>query len=327
MRKLGSASSLVKLAFSGLLLCALSGISHAQGYPDKPIKIVMPWSDGFPANSTRLYTNRLAERYKQPIVVEVRAGAGGEVAGRQVVNAPKDGYTLLATGSSITIRGVVDSKNVDPDKELQPIAQLVTTPYVIVAKAGKYGNFKTFLANAQAAQGKINFASAGVGTGMHFLGELINNSAKIKMVHIPYASGARQLQAVIAGDVEVAIISLVTAWPQIKAGVLEALVVSSTNRSKTLPNVPSLVESGLKDIPAMGAWIALFGPKNLDPAVVKSLSEQIRAIGNDPAVIETAHSWGAEIPDTRLSYLEEVISTEKKSWARLVEQNNLSTGK
>lgn len=327
MRITPSASLSRKLCFTAMLFLGFAGAASAQAYPDKPIKIIMPWGDGFPANSTRLYANGLGERLKQPIVVEVRAGAGGEVAARQVLASPKDGYTLLATGSSITIRGVVDEKNVDPERELQPIAQLVTTPYVIVAKAGKFGNFQKFLASAQAAPGKINFASAGVGTGMHFLGELINNNAKINIVHIPYASGARQLQAVLAGDVDIAIISLVTAWPHIKSNMMEALAVSSTSRSKALPTVPTLAESGVKDIPSMGAWIALFGPKGMDPNIVKILSATIIDIANDPANIETAISWGGELPDTRVAYLEQVVSAEKKSWSRLVKENKLSTGK
>lgn len=313
--------------FAGIVLLATCSAGFAQTWPDKPIRIVMPWSDGFPANSIRLYANGLGERYKQPVVVEVKPGAGGEVAARQVLSAPKDGYTLLGTGSSVAIRAVVDDKSVDPEKDLQPIAQLVTTPYVIVAKTGKYGNIANFLGNAQSAPGKINFASAGVGTGMHFLGELINTNAKINIVHIPYPTGSRQLQAVLAGDVEIAIISLVTAWPQIKAGALEALAVSSTRRSKALPNVPTLVEAGVKDIPDMGAWIALFGPKGMDQAIVRSLSERIRAIANEPATLDTVAGWGAELPDTRVAALEEVIAAEKKSWGRLVKEKNLGTGK
>lgn len=326
MHILNRASALARAGVAAIVLSAVSGFALAQTYPDKPVKIIMPWADGFPASSVRLYADRLAERYKQPMVVEVRPGAGGEVAAKAVVPAPKDGYTLLGTGSSIAIRTVMDEKNVDPDKELQPIAQLVTTPYVIVAKAGKYASISDFLASARARPGKTNFASAGVGTGMHFLGELININANIDMVHIPYATGSRQLQGLLSGDVEVAIISLVTAWPQIKAGTLDALAVSTTTRSKTLPKVPTLKEAGIGGIPSMGAWIALFGPKNMDPAVVKSLSTHVQAIAADPAVIETALGWGAEIPDTSMAALQEVIAAETKSWRRLVKEKNLTGG-
>lgn len=325
MHTLSRAAMVAKRTFAGLALLVIANSAAAQGYPDKPIRIIMPWVDGFPASSVRLYADRLAERYKRPVVVEVKSGAGGEVAARQVVPAPNDGYTLLGTGSSIAIRTVVDNKNVDPDKELQPIAQLVTTPYVIVAKAGKYKSIGDFLASAKAAPGKMNFASAGVGTGMHFLGELINGNAGINMVHVPYQTGSRQLQGLMSGDVDIAIISLVTAWPQIKAGALDALAVSSAARSKSMPNVPTLLEAGVKGIPSIGAWIALFGPRNMDPAVVQSLSEAIRSIASDPTVVETVSGWGGEIPDTRTAALEEVIAAETKSWARLVKEKNLGT--
>jgi tripartite-type tricarboxylate transporter receptor subunit TctC len=297
--------------------------ARAQAYPDKPVKVLMPWLDGFPANSTRLYTKELTERLKQQVIVDVRPGAGGEVAAKQVISAPPDGYTLLSTGSSITIRAVSDANNADGERDLRPIAQLVTTPYVIVAKAGTYGTFANFLAAARANPGKINYASAGVGTGMHFLGELLNANAGIQTVHVPYATGSRQLQAVLAGDVQIAIISLVTAWPQVKAGQFEALAVSSHKRSRVAGQVPTLLEVGIKDVPDIGAWIALFGPRNMDAATVKLLSDHIAAIAATPAVIETVTSWGADIPDTRSAYLEEVIRSEKQTWARLIKEKAL----
>jgi len=315
-------SNLLRLAAATCLVC-FAGVSAAQAYPDKPVKILMPWADGFPANTTRLYGKELAERYKQAMVVDVRAGAGGELAAKQVIQAAPDGYTLLSTGSSITIRAVSDKNNADGERDLKPIAQLITTPYVIVAKTGKYGSFKGFLDAARAKPGSINFASAGVGTGMHYLGELLNVNTGINIVHVPYNTGGRQLQAVLAGDVQVAIISLVTALPQINAGQLEALAVSSHKRSRVAPNVPTLIEAGVKDVPDIGAWIALFGPKNMDPAVARSLSEKIASIAADPAVIQTVTSWGADIPDTRSSYLEEIIRAEKTTWARLMKEKNL----
>lgn len=312
------------------LSCAIwtcAATAQTTAYPDKAVKVLMPWSDGFPANATRLYGNLLAEQLKQPFVVDVRPGAGGELAARQVIQTAPDGYSLLSTGSSITIRSVLDKANADADRDLKPIAQLVTTPYVIVAKTGKYGSFKGFLDAAHAQPGAINFASAGVGTGMHYLGELLNVNAGIQIVHVPYSSGSRQLQAVLAGDVHIAIISLVTALPQIKAGALEPLAVSSHRRSRVAPDVPTLREVGVKDMPDIGAWIALFGPKNLDAAVARILSDRIAAIATDPVVAQTVASWGADIPDTSAAYLEGVIRTEKATWSRLMKDKNLVESK
>ncbi|WP_454688331.1 tripartite tricarboxylate transporter substrate binding protein [Achromobacter aloeverae] len=282
----------------------------------------MPWIDGFPANSARLFSQELATRYKQAFVVEPRPGAGGEIAARQVIAAPPDGYTLLVTGSSITIRAASNEKNADGLRDLQPIAQITTTPYVIVAKAGRFKTFKNLLAEARSSQ-KINFASAGIGTGMHYLGELINISAGVKMMHIPYNTGSRQLAAVMGGDVDIAIISLVTAWPYIHAGTMEALAVSSETRSPIAPDIPTLHELGLKDVPAIGAWIAVFGPKNLDPAVVKSLSKNISEIAKDPATQETIKGWAAELPDTRTAALENVVGSETRFWKKLIKERNL----
>ncbi|MBF5007237.1 Bug family tripartite tricarboxylate transporter substrate binding protein [Diaphorobacter caeni] len=317
-----SISRRLMLALGSLALCGATS-AYAQSYPHKPVKIVMPWNDGFPANSTRLFSQELAAQYGQAFVVEPKPGAGGEVAAKQVIGAPADGYTLLVTGSSITIRAATDDKNADGLRDLQPIAQITTTPYVIVAKTGKYKTFKNLLAHAKEPQARLNFASAGVGTGMHYLGELINLSAGVQMVHVPYNTGSKQLAAVMGGDVDIAIISLVTAWPHITAGTMEALAVSSAERSAVATNVPTLHELGFKDVPAIGAWIAVFGPKNLDPAIVKSLSEKITSIAKAPATQETVKGWAAELPDTSTAALTNVLRTETSFWRKLIKERNL----
>lgn len=313
-----------KLAFviASLALC-FATTGFAQIYPNKPVKVIMPWNDGFPANSTRLFSQELATIYKQAFVVEPKPGAGGEVAAKQVIGAPPDGYTLLVTGSSITIRAATNEKNADGLRDLQPIAQITSTPYVIVSNAGKYKTFKNFLTQAKGSPSKVNFASAGVGTGMHYLGELINISAGTQMVHVPYNTGSKQLAAVMAGDVDIAIISLVTAWPHIRAGTMEALAVSSAERSAIAREVPTLHELGLRDVPAIGAWIAVFGPKDMDPAVVKSLAEKITEISKSPATQETVKGWAAELPDSSTNALTNILRTETAFWKKLIKDRNL----
>ncbi|WP_420991712.1 tripartite tricarboxylate transporter substrate-binding protein [Cupriavidus sp. 30B13] len=299
--------------------------SIAADYPEKPIRILMPWGDGFPANSPHLYGQELAKRLKQPVVLEVRAGAGGEIAARQVRGAPRDGYTLLATGTSITTSWASHPGNVDPENELQPVGQIVMTPYVIVARSGRFNSFRNFLAAARAAPGTLNYASPGIGTGMHFLGELIKTNSGIDMVHVPYATGARQLQAVLGGDVDIAIISLVTALPQIRSGRLEALAVSTTARSKVMAEVPTLAESGVPGMPNIASWIALFAPRGVPPAVLARLSEHIAAVSNEPAVRDTVAQWGAEIPDTSSGQLGRTVRAEKAVWARLAKEKHITT--
>lgn len=317
-----SVSKKIPRIVAGLAL-GFAMAASAQAYPDKPVRVVMPWNDGFPANSTRLFAQELGARYQEAFVVEPKPGAGGEVAAKQIMISPKDGYALLVTGSSITIRAATNEKNADGLRDLQPIAQITTTPYVIVAKTGRYGNFAKLLEQARANPGKINFASAGVGTGMHYLGELINISGDVRMVHIPYSTGSKQLQALMAGDVDIAIISLVTAWPYIHAGSLEALAVSSAERSTVATAVPTLHELGMQDVPAIGAWIAVFGPKDMDPAIVKSLSREITAIAEAPATRETVKSWAAELPDTSTAALASVLRSETAFWKKLIKEKNL----
>jgi len=324
--KLTRVNLMIRVFLGSTATCAVLAVNplaYADGYPAKPVVVLTPWSDGFPANSVRLYASELAKRLGQPFVVQPKPGAGGEVAAKSVIPAMPDGYTLLGTGSSITIRAVTDKKNADGERDLQPIAQITTTPYVIVAKAGRFGSFGKFLREAKSKPKKIDFASAGVGTGMHYLGELINANADVQIVHIPYGTGSAQLQAVLAGDVHAAIISLVTALPQIRAGALEALAVSSDARSKAAPDIPTLKESGIDGLPPIGAWIALFGPKNMASAVVDRLSETIAAMAKDPAMIAQVVNWGAEIPDTSVAALQKVIRAETASWVKLIEEQGL----
>jgi len=211
----------------------------------------------------------------------------------------------------------------DPMKDLQPIAQLVATPYVIVSRAGAYADFDKFLEGARDSRKKLNYASPGVGSGMHFLGEMIKTSAGIDMVHIPYASGARQLQALLAGDVDIAIISLVTALPQIRIGKLDALAVSTATRSPELPAVPTLTEKKLRGVPAISSWIALFGPAGLPADILDALSSQITAAAGDDDLRKLVASWGAEVPDTRRTSLEHVVQTEKALWSKVAKEKNI----
>lgn len=317
------AMSLIRLAALGLGLAAWTAPTRAEGYPDHPIRIILPWADGFPANAPRLYAQEISKRLGQPIVLEIRPGAGGEIAARQVRAAAPDGYTLLATGTSITTSWASHPGNVDPEQDLRAIGQLVTTPYVIVARQGHFGSLARLLDAARRTPGKLNYASPGIGSGMHFLGELIKSNAHVDMVHVPYATGSQQLQAVLAGDVDIAIISLVTALPQIKAGKLEALAVSTTTRSKVAPEIPTLAESGVPGIPNIASWIALFGPSAMPAPLRDRLAAEIAAVAAQGNVGATVADWGAELPDTSAAFLARSVSVEKKVWFQLAKEKNL----
>lgn len=318
------ASSAIIQATLGMCCALALTAAHGQSYPNKPIHIIVPWADGFPANSAHLFADALAKELGQPTIVEVKGGAGGEIAARNVKAAAPDGYTLLATGVSITTAWATQAGNTDPERELQSVGQLVQTPYVIVAQAGKYGTLSNFVESAKRSPGKLNYASPGIGTGMHLLGELINSTAGIEVVHVPYATGSRQLQGVLSGDVDIAIISLVTALPQIRAGKLDALAVSTTTRSRVVPNVPTLAEAGVSGIPSIGSWIALFAPKGLPPTVAARLSTALAKASTDSSLGETVASWGAEVPNVSANHLHDVVVLEKGIWSTVAKTRNIA---
>lgn len=317
----------VVLSFAIIMaLCfvALCSSVYAADYPGRTVSMLMPWSGGYPYNSARLYSEGLSDLYGESFVVVVTPGAGGEIAARKVI-ASDNPHTLLVTGSSVGIRAVSHEYNVNPLVDLQPIAQLTTSPYVIVAKAGRFDSIQQMINVAKkGTSDNLFYASAGVGTGMHYLGELMNAGLGIDMEHVPYESGSKEMHAVLSGNVDVAILSQTSALPQVKAGTLDVLAVSAAKRSPQLPDTPTLNEMpGLENLPPIGAWIGLFGPADMDEDVVQALSERIQAIAQEPGSIKTVRMWGADIPDASVKYFRALIQREMKLWKDVIEEYDL----
>jgi tripartite-type tricarboxylate transporter receptor subunit TctC len=273
-----------------------AGNAVAQEYPNKPIRLVVPFAPGGGVDVlARLLAAKLPEFLGQPVVVEHRPGAGGNVGADTVAKAPPDGYTLLLTTSGHAASpALYRTLPFDAAKDFAPVTQVVASTLVLVANPGLPAtSTKELIALAKQKPGGLNYGSSGPGAPLHLAMEMLKSAAGIDIVHIPYRGDAPLATAVIAGDVQVGIVPQATGLQHIKAGAVRALGVVTVKRSPALPDVPTIGET----VPGFdaGVWNGIFAPANTPPDIVariqrdvaKALAtaevgDRIRAVGNEP---------------------------------------------
>ena len=273
----------VSIAAGALLLLAAS--AQAQDWPQRPVRVVVPFGAGSsPDILARIVNDRLAQRLGQPVIVENKPGAGGNAGTDLVAKAAPDGQTFLLSVNAPLVYNTVLYRNLpyDPFRDLVPVSLAATTPNVCAANAQLgIDSVKGWLDALRRNPGKYNFASTGNGSISHLGVELIKARTQSFAVHIPYASSAQAVTALVQGDVQFACLPPVTVMPQVKAGRLKALGVTSAERSALLPELPTLRESGLPDIQAV-PWFAYMAPKGTPQPVVDRMSREIAAVLAEP---------------------------------------------
>ena len=297
----------------------LSSNLSAQNYPNKPIKMVVPYAAGGSADIlSRPISNAMGQALGQTVFTELRPGAGGNIGAEFVAKSAPDGYTLLFASLSLSTSVSFAKLNFDPRSDLKPIAGIATLPSVLLV-SGK-SNIKNFddLIN-EAKKSNVNFASAGPTTGSHLFGELIKSRSKTDMVHIPYKGSGAAYPDLIAGRITFMFDVMGSALPQVKSGQVRAIAVTSTKRSSALPDVPTLNELGYPGFD-VGTWFGIFAPSAIPTAIQNRLEEAVLAALNTPEVINQLASVMAEpVPrkgaDFGRWYLED---TEK--WAKLAKE-------
>ncbi|GAB3649803.1 Bug family tripartite tricarboxylate transporter substrate binding protein [Ramlibacter alkalitolerans] len=308
------------LAAATVLACGAGG-AFAQPFPGKPIRLLV----GFPPGGgvdiiARAISQRLGERLGQPVIVENRPGAGGNIAAEMVARAAPDGSTLLVSAvSSLAISAsLYKNPRYDLLKDFTPVAVVASVPNVLVVNpAVKARNVAELIALAKANPGRINFGSAGNGTTVHFAGELFKSMADIDIVHVPYKGAAPAMSDLLAGQVQIMFDFLSAANAHIRSGKLVALGVTGAKRSPLLPNVPTIAEAGLPGYEVLGAF-GVMAPAGTPPEIVQRLNHDIRDVVKLPDVRERLVSSAATPEYETPEEFAATLKAEVAKWARIV---------
>ncbi|SEJ77680.1 tripartite tricarboxylate transporter substrate binding protein [Achromobacter sp. NFACC18-2] len=292
-------------------LCAAS-TAAAAGYPDRPIRLIVPTSPGSTADVVaRVVAENLGKALAQPLIVENLAGAAGIPGTRQLVSAKPDGYTLGIVSSNHAINpSLYKSLPYDTVRDITPISVIGTTPLVVVV--GENSPYKTMgdlLKAAREQPGKINYGSSGTGSVLHLAGELLKSKAGVDMMHIPYKGGNALITDVMSGQIQVAFLATPSVLAQVQAGKLRALAVSTPGRLAVLPDVPTLDEAGVNGY-SYDAWIALIGPAGLPADIVQKLQAATRQTMQSAPVLKALSPQGFVAQGTSASEAAQTLAAE-----------------
>ena len=268
-----------------LLLLLVGGQnSFAQDYPNKPIRLVVPFAaGGAPDVLARLTGAKLADRLGQAVVIENKLGAGGNLAYDMVAHSAPDGYTLLLASTGIATNvSLYKDLPYDAARDFAPITLMASSPHVLVVNPSvKAVSVKELIALAKAKPGQLTFASSGRGTVLHLAGEMFKNMAGVNLLHVPYGGSSQAINDVLGGRVTLMFSDIPNALPQIEAGNVRALGVTSAQRSQALPQVPTIAEAGIPGY-AIIAWFGLLAPAGTPAHIVARLNKEVLAILGDP---------------------------------------------
>ncbi len=297
-------------------LLALACQAAAQDYPTRPIRMIVPYPPGGGTDViARILQEPLAAELGQPIVIENKGGAAGNVGTDVAAKAPPDGYTILFTLSSHTINPkLYDKLPFDAERDFVPITLATLVPQILVAHPSvPANNVKELIALAKANPGKLNYASVGTGSPGHIAGELFKLRTGVDIVHVPYKGGGPAVTDTIGGQVQLLFVTMPAAWQHVKSGRLKALAVTSAKRAVTAPEVPTIAESGVPDY-VVDSWYGAVAPAKTPPAVVARLNAAFAKVLENPQIKEKLLAQGAEAAPGSPADFDRRIKDELAKW-------------
>jgi tripartite-type tricarboxylate transporter receptor subunit TctC len=304
----------------------LGGGAMAQSYPSKPIKIVVPFAVGGIADTfARAIGARLAETWGQPVVIENKVGAGGNIGADFVAKSAPDGYTLVMgnIGTHAVNQNLFKSLPFDPIKDFVPIAHVLDAEGLLVVNpAVPAKTVPELIALARSQPGKMSYASGGLGTTSHLAGELFKSLAKVDMVHVPYKGNSPAITDLVGGQTQMIFATMPTVLPMVKAGRLRAIAVIGPQRTHALPEVPTVAES----LPGfeVSNWIGLFAPAGTSPEIVARLNDEVQKIMRSPEIEKRLETEGAKfIPTTPQSFAA-FQKAEADKWGKAIRDANIT---
>ncbi len=315
---------LSRLITAAALLLALSSAAAADDYPNRPVRLIIPFPPGGSNDVVgRMVAAQLSIKLGQTVFVDNRGGAGGTIGTEAAANAAPDGYTLLVVSIAHAVNPALHKLNYDPIKAFTPIAIFATGPNVLAINPTlPVNSVKELVALAKQKPGELNYASAGVGSFQHLGGELFKLMAGVDIVHVPYKGGGPAMQDVISGHVKIMFSSLIQTTPFIQSGQLKALGTGGVKRSPVLPDVPTIAEAGVEGYVADNWW-GLAAPAGTPSAIVEKLYKDVQAALKAPELQAQFAREGAVTVEMSTAEFGEYMKTEMDKWARVVKEANM----
>ncbi len=310
-----------KIALRGIQLAAalaLSAALHAQDYPAKPVRLIVPSPGGTVDVVTRLFAGKLSEKWGQTVFIENRAGAGGNIGAEAVFKAAPDGYTLLSAppGPLVINKSLYARLAYDPDLFV-PVAIFATAPQVLVVNPKvKADDLAQLIALLKSSPGRLNYSSAGSGSSLHLAAEMFNAMAGVKVVHVPYKGAGPALADLTGGQVDMMFMDLGAILPHVRSGKLRALGVASDKRNSLLPNIPAVKEQ----VPGFHSifWAGLVGPPGMPAAVVNRLSSAIAEVTRLPEVAKRLTDLSFDAGDGSPAEMAQFMKQERERWGNVI---------
>ena len=295
--------------------------SPGEAYPSKPVRMIAPYPPGGSSDVlARIVAQKLSEALGRAVVVENRPGAAANVGHEIAAKATPDGYTLLLTSAAalVTNQFLYKKLNFDPRRDFAPISLVATAaPMLVVHPSIPAKSVQEFISYAKARPGQLNFGSGGVGTTSHIVGEVFQAATGVRMVHVPYKGGVLAVADLVAGQIQLSFADMVPSVPQVKAGKLRALAVTSEQRSGTLPDVPTMAEAGVKaEFP--GQWWAVVAPRGTPAAIIRRINADVAQMVKAPDVQEKYAAMGIFTAHTTPERVTELQGSGTRLMAKVV---------
>ena len=305
-------------ATAGALLLLAAPLSMAQAWPARPIRLVVPFPPGgLIDNMARLVGSRLSQELGQPVVIDNKPGAGGNVGAAEVARAPADGYTLLMASPALTISPAIYKNLPYQPSQLAPVALLGRVPNVLLVNpASGIGKVQDLVGRAKAKPGQLNYASNGNGTSLHLSAELFKRRSETFITHVPYRGAAAAITALLSGEVDMMFDNLPSAIGQIQAGKLRALAVTTAQRSTALPDVPTLAEAGMEGF-NVSAWFGVAAPAGLPAPVATRLADALQKVVQQPEVAAAMQRQGADPAFMDAASAAAALNTDAAQWKQV----------
>ncbi len=312
---------MLRLLMAALALVAVTVPAQAQTYPTKPIRLIVPFTPGGGTDFvSRVVATELAKNTGWTVIVENKAGAGGTIGLVEAVRAPNEGYDMVMGQADNLIIAPAVQKNpgLDPLKDLTPVIQVASSPFLFMGAAdSKFKNLKDVIAAAKANPKAITYGTAGHGTFAQLAAVLLMQAADFNMEEVPYKGAAPAMTDLLGGHISIAALSIASGMPQIQAGKLRGLAVTSINRNPALPDVPTVAEQGFKDFEA-GGWLGILVPNGTPPAVIARLNSEIGKVMMMPEVKAKLIAQGVESRTSTPEQFAALMRSDTTKWHKIV---------